>query len=197
MNSSQAAPAKSARSRARGRRAGRTADGVHDRQRGGARRDGEDNRTIGALAESRNHASNVAALVVNEAIHRDDVIENGRAAGSSMSPTAKRRVRRLDRSARAPARARTSVGEMSIAKTSAPRFARSIASAPEPQPASRSRKPHAGPAATRTPACAHLVTAGAHGGANAADGRVRGQSLPRFDRGAVEIGFEFVLRRLW
>ena len=39
---------------------------------------------------------------------------------------------------------------------------------------------------------AHGVAPGAHGGANAPERRIRGQTLPRFDRGAIEIGFQFV-----
>ena len=166
------------------------ADRMHQRQRRRPRRECEQDRSAGPRGKLR------------QALERCRAGDNG-----SGSP-----CRRHDRSARAPGRAcrrptnsmrppprsrgarsrarSISVGDRSIATTSAPRRAASTAKAPVPQPASSRRAP-LDPAAARRAASSRIcVAAGAHGRADAADRRIGGQPRPRLDRGAVEIGFD-------
>ena len=129
-----------------------------------------------------------ARAVVDQRVHRDDVVEAAERRVEHVADAEVDRARRRDRAA-ARSRARsTSVGERSIATTSraAPRgLDRERAGAAAGVEHARAAQVVRQPAKQRR---AHRVAAGAHGGADAADRRVRGQPRPGLDRGAVEVG---------
>ena len=81
-----------------------------------------------------------AALVVDEAVHRDDVVEGAERRIEHVADAELAEPDPAITGARSRARL-TSVGEISTATTSAPRLASSTASAPVPQPASSMRAP--------------------------------------------------------
>ena len=146
-------------------------------------------------ASPATHVDSVAAPVVDQRIHGDHVVEPPKCRVEHVARRGTRSRRRQDRAGCASRASSTSVGDRSIATTWAPRRAASTDSAPVPQPASSSR---AAAQIRRQPVeqrAAHLVAAGAHRGADAADRRVRGQARPGIDRGAVEVGLRSAPRR--
>ena len=187
--------ARPARSPARGRLRGNSRPtACIDGQRRRARREGEQDRCRWCARPGRPpHRTQSDGAVVDQRIHRDDVVETAERRIEHVADAEIDRARRRGRAACARAPAATSVGATSIATT------RRRAAPPRP-PARRCRSRHragarrAGRPAARTSSVrAHLVAAGAHGGADAADRRIGRQPRPGLDRGAVEVGLE--LRR--
>ncbi len=116
-----------------------SADGMHDAERGGARRKSKQQRMCGALSQTFQHAHRVAGTVMDQRVHRHDVVETSQRRDRACRRRETRCCRARGRAAAFPGQADQGRGQVDCDHT-----ARRVARLRPPGRLCRSRRPECG-----------------------------------------------------